>query len=126
MPRPPTRRAQTKTKEAVAALPIAGGQLYLHELRSQVFGNTRLVRVWLPPDYDGCGAAHYPILYLNDGQNLFEAATAFAGVHWQVGETATRLISRAKNSAADHRWHRQHEESGPANTFRTDRKIPGS
>ncbi|MFY9907201.1 MAG: alpha/beta hydrolase-fold protein [Terriglobales bacterium] len=96
MPRPPTRRAQTKTKEAVAALPIAGGQLYLHELRSQVFGNTRLVRVWLPPDYDGCGAAHYPILYLNDGQNLFEAATAFAGVHWQVGETATRLISERR------------------------------
>jgi predicted alpha/beta superfamily hydrolase len=96
MPRPQIRKAQSKTKEVVAALPIAGGQLFLHELRSQVFGNTRLLRVWLPPDYDGSGAATYPILYLNDGQNLFEAATAFAGVHWQVGETAARLISEQK------------------------------
>ena len=38
----------------------------------------------------------YPSLYLNDGQNLFDAATAFAGVHWQVGETATRLIGERK------------------------------
>lgn len=91
------RKAQLKSKPAAAApIPIADGQLYLHELRSQVFGNTRLVRVWLPPDYDGSGAAHYPILYLNDGQNLFEAATAFAGVHWQVGETAARLIAEQK------------------------------
>jgi predicted alpha/beta superfamily hydrolase len=96
MPRPLIRKAQFKTKEAVAAAPIAGGQLYLHELRSQVFGNTRLLRVWLPPDYDGSGAVRYPILYLNDGQNLFEAATAFAGIHWQVGETSARLIGERK------------------------------
>ena len=34
----------------------------------------------------------YPILYLNDGQNLFEPSTAFAGVDWQVDDTADRLI----------------------------------
>jgi predicted alpha/beta superfamily hydrolase len=96
MPRSPIRKRQSIKKEAVVAVPIAGGQLNLHELRSQVFGNTRLVRVWLPPDYQGSGAAHYPILYLNDGQNFFEAATAFAGVHWQAGETATRLIGEKK------------------------------
>jgi predicted alpha/beta superfamily hydrolase len=96
MPRPPIRKRQSIKRQAVVAVPIAGGQLYLHGLRSHVFGNTRLLRVWLPPDYDGSGAAHYPVLYLNDGQNLFEAKTAFAGVHWQVGETATRLISERK------------------------------
>lgn len=62
-------------------------------MRSRVFGNTRMLRVWLPPDYDRWGAARYPVLYLNDGQNLFDPATAFAGVHWRVGETATELIS---------------------------------
>jgi predicted alpha/beta superfamily hydrolase len=36
------------------------------------------------------------VLYLNDGQNLFESTTAFAGVHWQVGETASRLIAEEK------------------------------
>jgi predicted alpha/beta superfamily hydrolase len=55
-----------------------------------------MVRVWLPPDYDGWGETRYPVLYLNDGQNLFEPTTAFAGVHWQVGETASRLIADEK------------------------------
>ena len=55
-----------------------------------------MVRVWLPPDYDGWGETRYPVLYLNDGQNLFEPTTAFAGVHWQVGETASRLIAEEK------------------------------
>jgi predicted alpha/beta superfamily hydrolase len=32
------------------------------------------------------------VLYLNDGQNLFDRATAFGGVEWQVDETADRLI----------------------------------
>jgi enterochelin esterase-like enzyme len=50
--------------------------------------------VWLPPDYDDAenSGRHYPVLYLNDGQNLFEAATSYAGVEWQVDETADRLI----------------------------------
>lgn len=95
MPRPPTRKPKTKP-DAPVPLPVPVGNLWLHELNSRIFGNTRLLRVWLPPDYDGWGANRYPILYLNDGQNLFDPATAFAGVHWQVGETATRLIAEQK------------------------------
>jgi predicted alpha/beta superfamily hydrolase len=79
-----------------ATAPVKSGRIWLHELRSRIFRNTRLVRVWLPPDYDGWGEKRYPVLYLNDGQNLFEAATAFGGVHWQVGETAERLIEEGK------------------------------
>ncbi len=79
-----------------AVVPIAGGTLRIHELSSRIFRNTRLLRVWLPPGYDQVGGTRYPVLYLNDGQNLFEAATAFAGVHWQVGETASRLIAEKK------------------------------
>src|SRR6266851_4979594 len=86
-----------KSKSATtAAMPVSTGNLWLHELSSRIFGNTRLVRVWLPPDYDGWGATRYPVLYLNDGQNLFDPATAFAGVHWRVGETAARLIAEQK------------------------------
>lgn len=55
-----------------------------------------MVRVWLPPDYDARRKVRYPVLYLNDGQNLFDPATAFAGVSWQVGETAARLIAEKK------------------------------
>jgi len=85
-----------KTKPTTGALPVFTGKIWLHELNSKIFGNTRLLCVWLPPDYDGWGATRYPVLYLNDGQNLFDAETAFAGVHWQVGETATRLIEEQK------------------------------
>ena len=72
----------------------ATGDLRLHEFRSRVFRNTRFLRVWLPPGYDDAGNAgrQYPVFYLNDGQNLFEAATSFTGVEWQVDETAERLI----------------------------------
>jgi predicted alpha/beta superfamily hydrolase len=72
----------------------ATGDLRLHEFRSRTFHNTRFVRVWLPPGYDDPSNAgrRYPVFYLNDGQNLFEPATSFAGVEWQVDETGDRLI----------------------------------
>jgi len=90
------RRTRSKTEPVAPAQQIAGGNLLLHELRSAIFGNTRLLRVWLPPAYDKSSSTRYPVLYLNDGQNLFDPATAFAGVHWQVGETASRLIAEQK------------------------------
>ncbi len=73
---------------------LATGDLRLHEFRSRVFNNTRFLRVWLPPGYDDDENAgrRYPVFYLNDGQNLFETSTAFAGVEWQVDEAADRLI----------------------------------
>jgi predicted alpha/beta superfamily hydrolase len=72
----------------------AAGDLRLHEFRSRIFRNTRFLRVWLPPAYDAAEneGRRYPVLYLNDGQNLFESATSFTGVEWQVDETAERLI----------------------------------
>ena len=72
----------------------ATSDLRLHKFRSRIFRNTRFLRVWLPPGYGNAENAgrHYPVLYLNDGQNLFEASTSFTGVEWQVDETAERLI----------------------------------
>ena len=72
----------------------ATGDLRLHSFRSRIFHNTRFLRVWLPPGYDDPSNAgrRYPVLYLNDGQNLFESETSFTGVEWQVDETADRLI----------------------------------
>jgi predicted alpha/beta superfamily hydrolase len=76
--------------------PVISGNLRLHELSSRIFRNVRLVRVWVPPGYDAASATRYPVLYLNDGQNLFEPATAFAGVDWRVSQTAERLIIDGK------------------------------
>ena len=61
---------------------------------SRVLGNRRDVLVYLPPGYRHFSSRRYPVLYLHDGQNVFDAATSFAGVEWGVDETAQRLIQR--------------------------------
>ena len=78
----------------VIRVDAAAGDLRLHEFRSRFFRNTRFLRVWLPPGYDDAenSIKFYPVLYLNDGQNLFEPSTSFTGVEWQVDETAESLI----------------------------------
>jgi predicted alpha/beta superfamily hydrolase len=77
---------------------ILAGELRLHEFPSRIFRNTRMLRVWLPPGYKQPEneGRHYPVFYLNDGQNLFDPATAYIGVDWQVDEAATRLIGEGK------------------------------
>ena len=59
---------------------------------SRILENRRDVLVYLPPGYRRFSSKRYPVLYLHDGQNVFDAATAFAGVEWSVDETAQRLI----------------------------------
>jgi predicted alpha/beta superfamily hydrolase len=59
---------------------------------SKILGNRRDVLVYLPRDYRGLSRQRYPVLYLHDGQNVFDAATSFSGGEWSVDETAERLI----------------------------------
>jgi predicted alpha/beta superfamily hydrolase len=95
---------ETNTENSVTLNPgvirveAAAGDLRLHEFRSRSFRNTRFLRVWLPPGYDAPenSIKRFPILYLNDGQNLFEPSTSFTGVEWQVDETAERLIREGR------------------------------
>lgn len=73
------------------------GQLDVAELQSEVFDNTRLLRIWLPPGYEDeeNQRTTYPVIYLNDGQNLFDAATSTFSAHeWRADEVATDLIQR--------------------------------
>jgi predicted alpha/beta superfamily hydrolase len=71
------------------------GDLRLHSLTSQIFDNTRTIRVLVPPDYDAPENAtrKYPVLYLLDGQNLFDACLSEISHHaWEVDKTVYRLI----------------------------------
>lgn len=61
------------------------------EFPSDALGNRRRVTVLLPPGYDDT-RDHYPVFYLQDGQNLFEDHEAAFGVSWRAGLTAERLI----------------------------------
>ncbi|MEZ4403486.1 MAG: alpha/beta hydrolase-fold protein [Kofleriaceae bacterium] len=54
-------------------------------------GVTRTVRIYTPPGYDDNTLRHYPVLYMQDGQNLFCEDEAFLGVEWRVDETMDRL-----------------------------------
>src|SRR5205085_5260077 len=61
---------------------------------SIILRNRRDVLVYLPPGYRRFSTRRYPVLYLHDGQNVFDAATAFGGVEWGVDETAQQLIRK--------------------------------
>jgi predicted alpha/beta superfamily hydrolase len=54
-------------------------------------------RIWLylPPDYE-TSTKSYPVLYMHDGQNLFDVATAFAG-EWEVDEALNSLAAQGKD-----------------------------
>jgi predicted alpha/beta superfamily hydrolase len=84
----------TEARSGVIRATGATGDLRLHEFRSRIFRNTRFLRVWLPPAYDNPenSGRYFPVLYLNDAQNLFESSTAFGGKEWGVDETADRMI----------------------------------
>ncbi|MEP7071312.1 MAG: alpha/beta hydrolase-fold protein [Verrucomicrobiota bacterium] len=73
--------------------PTLTGNIQRHRsFPSRVLDNQRDILVYLPIGYRLSPRRRYPVLYLQDGQNVFDAATAFAGVEWGVDETAQRLI----------------------------------
>jgi len=71
------------------------GNIHRHShFESKILRNRRDVLVYLPRGYRRRTRARYPVLYLQDGQNVFDAATSFAGVEWGADETAQRLIRK--------------------------------
>lgn len=69
-----------------------------HErFRSRVLRAQRDVTVYLPPDYDEDARRAYPLLILQDGQNLFDPETSYVrGQTWRVAETADEAIEAAE------------------------------
>src|SRR5262249_9126728 len=61
--------------------------------RSQYLARTRHVEIWLPPDYDAYPDRRFPVIYMHDGQNLFDPRIANTGSDWGVDETMMRLLS---------------------------------
>lgn len=55
------------------------------------FLDDRRVWIYLPPGYDDQKDRRFPVLYMMDGQNVFDDATSFAG-EWKVDETLEELI----------------------------------
>ncbi|MGW8394147.1 alpha/beta hydrolase-fold protein [Pseudoduganella sp. HUAS MS19] len=73
--------------------PPRHGTLQLVEkFRSPQLGNERTLRIYLPPSYGSDTRRRYPVLYMHDGQNLFDARTASYGTEWNIDEVADRLV----------------------------------
>jgi predicted alpha/beta superfamily hydrolase len=63
-----------------------GALKVLRDLESPQLGNRRDIFVYLPPSYAREADWRYPVVYMQDGQNLFDARTSFAG-EWNVDGT---------------------------------------
>lgn len=72
------------------------GDVFRHENFPTKISLNRNVDVWLPPGYDKNTNERYAVLYMHDGQNLFNPAEAFGGADWGVDETLTKLIGEKK------------------------------
>jgi predicted alpha/beta superfamily hydrolase len=68
---------------------VSDGQLRRHEkVRSKFLRNQRNLVVYLPPGYEEQLQRRFPVLYLHDGQNLFDGSTSFIqGQDWHVGQS---------------------------------------
>ena len=64
---------------------VVGSIKHLERVRSPQLDNDRDLLVYLPPSY-AAGERRYPVVYMHDGQNLFDPATSFAG-EWAVDQT---------------------------------------
>jgi enterochelin esterase-like enzyme len=71
---------------------VEGQLIYWLDVESEFLGPTRHVEVWLPPGYDEDPEARFPVLYMSDGQNLFDPRIANTGVDWGVDEAIVRLV----------------------------------
>lgn len=72
---------------------LKGAIISHSEFKSEVLNNSRTVLVYLPPGYDEDDEKRYPVLYVNDGQNIFSTDTSFAGVDWGLDETIEDLLN---------------------------------
>ncbi len=65
-----------------------------HGFRSRILPDRRDLIVYVPPGYDDSPERSYPVLYLQDGQNLFDPETSYIkGRTWRVQETADAAIA---------------------------------
>lgn len=73
---------------------VEGRLVYWTDVASAFLGPRRHVEIWLPPGYDDAPTTRYPVLYMHDGQNLFDPRIANTGVDWGVDEAVVRLTQR--------------------------------
>jgi metallo-beta-lactamase class B len=107
------RNPKTVTPRVASA--SASVSILSTEFEMPQLGRARRVWIYLPPDY-ATSKRRYPVLYMHDGQNVFDAATSFAG-EWGVDEALDSLIARGDSGvivvATDHGGAKRFDEYSP-------------
>ncbi len=75
---------------------LQGSLKYYLDFESQFLEVPRHVVVWMPPGYAEHPEQRYPVLYMHDGENLFDPRLSSFGVDWGMDEATTKLINEGK------------------------------
>lgn len=70
------------------------GEVYKYPQVASKLVASRDVWVWLPPSYGSATGRRFPVLYMHDGQNVFDPATSMNKTDWGVDEAMTQLIAQ--------------------------------
>jgi predicted alpha/beta superfamily hydrolase len=74
----------------------AGSLVQVTGFASPQLGNSRTLVIYRPPSYSENPLKRYPVIYMHDGQNLFDAATSSFGTEWQVDETINSAVAAGR------------------------------
>lgn len=84
---------------AIRFAPISTGAIKELGALASSFVEPRRIAVWLPPGYDD-STDRYPVIYMHDGQNLFDKSTTSYGAEWGIDEAMSHLVATGKARAA--------------------------
>ena len=83
-------RDYSRWDQAASGFRAASGRLLFYDgVHSPQLANERHILVHLPADYE-TARRHYPVIYMHDGQNLFDPHTSYAG-EWGVDDALALL-----------------------------------
>lgn len=94
---------------------VVGDVRVLPDVHSPQLGNRRRLWLYLPPSY-WRSDRRYPVFYFQDGQNLFDRATSYAGEEWGLDETLEALSGEGREAIAvgvDHAGEQRLPEYNP-------------
>jgi len=99
---------------------IQGTVLVQPQVCSPQLDNYRDLLIYLPPSYF-VSERRYPVIYMQDGQNLFDVATSFVGVEWGVDDTLEALSAEGLEAIVvgvpNSGEHRLNEYTPPTNPW---------
>ena len=73
---------------------VVNGKIIEYKNFSSKYVDARNITIWLPDGYDSL--KKYPVLYMHDGQMLFDSTTTWNKQEWKIDETSTSLIKDNK------------------------------